>query len=99
VVIVTPPSTDCRSASETPKTATLDGEPTWTPRKAIAVAAFGDGRCLAQSAWPHINLFASPAAATRYLDAHALHGSILSIADAATAGRWLFGDLLHSLDT
>jgi hypothetical protein len=47
----------------------------------------------------HINLFASPAAATRYLDAHALQGSILSIGDAATAGRWLFGDVLLSLDT
>lgn len=71
-----------------------EGEPTWTPAQAVAVAAFGDGRCLAQSACPHINLFASPAAATRYLDAHALHGSILSIADATKAGRWLFGDLL-----
>ena len=64
----------------------------------MAVAALGDGRCLAQSACPHINLFASPAAATRHLDAHALQGSILSIADAAAAGQWLFGDLLHSLD-
>jgi hypothetical protein len=73
------------------------GEPTWTPAHAVAVAAFGDGCCLAQSACPHINLFASPEAATRYLDAHALQGSILSIPDAAAAGRWLFGDLLHSL--
>ena len=30
------------------------------------------------------------------LDAHALGGTILSIADGAAAGRWLFGDLLHS---
>lgn len=74
-----------------------DGKPTWTPRQAVAVAAFGDGRCLAQSACPHINLFVSAAAASRYLDAHALQGNILSIADATTAGRWLFGDLLHSL--
>jgi Alkylmercury lyase len=74
-----------------------DGEPAWTPTHAVAVAAFGDGCCSAQSACPHINLFASPDAARRYLDTHALRGSILSITDAATAGRWLFGDLLHSL--
>lgn len=74
-----------------------DGDPTWTPAQAVAVAAFGDGCCLAQSACPHINLFASPDAATQYLDTHALQGTVLSITDAATAGRWLFGDLLHSL--
>jgi len=51
--------------------------------------------CLAQSACPHINLFAAPDAATRYLDDHALQGSILSIADATAAGKRLFGDLLN----
>jgi Alkylmercury lyase len=74
-----------------------DGDPTWTPAQAVAVAAFGDGCCLAQSACPHINLFASPDTASRYLVGHALDGGVLSITDAATAGRWLFGDLLHSL--
>jgi hypothetical protein len=78
-------------------TADPDGEPVWKPEQAVAVAAFGDGCCLAQSACPHINLFASTGAASRYLDAHALQGSVLSITDAARAGRWLFGDLLHSL--
>jgi hypothetical protein len=76
-----------------------DGEPTWTPTQAVAVAAFADGCCLAESACPHINLFASSDAARRYLDAHTLQGSILSIIEAATAGRWLFGDLLGSLAT
>jgi hypothetical protein len=74
-----------------------DGGRTWTPAQAVAVAALGDGCCLAESACPHINLFASPDAARRYLDTHALKGSVLSITDAAKAGRWLFGDLLHSL--
>jgi len=73
------------------------GEPTWTPTGAVAVAAFGDGCCLAQSACPHINLFASPNTAIRYLDAHVLQGSILSITDATKAGQRLFGDLLRSL--
>ncbi len=75
------------------------GELTWSPAQAVAVTAFVEGCSLAQSACPHINLFASPAAAARHLDAHALQGSVLSITDATTAGRWLFGDLLHSLDT
>jgi hypothetical protein len=59
----------------------------------VAVVAVGDGRSLAQSACPRINLFASPDAATHYLDARALRGSLLSISDAATAGRRLFGEL------
>jgi alkylmercury lyase len=73
------------------------GEPTWAPVQAVAVAAFSDGCCLAQDVCPHINLFASPDAASRYLDNHALRGGILSIPDATTAGRWLFGDLLEGL--
>jgi hypothetical protein len=54
------------------------------------------GRSLPRS--DAINLFASPDAGRRYLDANTLQGSILSIPEAATAGRWLFGDLLNSLD-
>jgi Alkylmercury lyase len=74
-----------------------DGQPTWTPAQAVALAAFSEGCCLAESACPHINLFTSTDAATRYRDTHELQGSVLSITDAAKAGRWLFGDLLHSL--
>jgi alkylmercury lyase len=73
------------------------GELTWAPEQAVALAAFGDGCCLAESACPHINLFASPDAATRYLDTDELQGSVLSIPDATAAGRWVFGDLLDSL--
>jgi len=75
----------------------VDGHAAWTPVNAVAVAAFGDGRSLAQTACPHINLFASPRAAARYLDTHRVQGNILSITQAAEAGRWLFGDLLSSL--
>jgi hypothetical protein len=74
-----------------------DAEPTWTPAAAVAAVAFGEGCCLAQAACPHINLFASPDAATRYLDTHRLRGSVVSITEAAAAGRSLFGDLLESL--
>lgn len=71
--------------------------PTWTPAGAVAVAAFGEGCCLAQSACPHINLFASHDAAARYLDSRALRGGVLPITDAVAAGRWQFGDLLRTL--
>lgn len=71
--------------------------PTRTPTGAVAVAAFGEGCCLAQSACPHINLFASHDGAARYLDGHALHGGVLTLADAVAAGQWLFGDLLRTL--
>jgi hypothetical protein len=74
-----------------------DGEPTWTPAAAVAAAASSEGCCLAQAACPHINLFASPDAATRYLDTHRLRGSVLSVAEAVAAGRALFGNLLPSL--
>ena len=75
-----------------------DGEPVWKPKEAVALAAFGACTCLAQASCPHINLFASAEAASRYLDAPTLRGRVLSIAEATAAGRWLFGDLLDSLD-
>jgi hypothetical protein len=78
-------------------TADPEGEPTWTPVEGVALVAAGDGCSLAQAACPHINLFVSPQAAKGYLNTHALQGTILSIADAARAGRWLFGDLLQQL--
>lgn len=68
-----------------------DAEPTWTPPQAVAAVAPGEGCCLAQSACPHINLFASPDAAARYLRARALDGDTMTVADAASAGRWLYG--------
>jgi hypothetical protein len=73
-------------------------EPTWEPERAVALAAFGEGSCLAQAACPHINLFASAEAASGYLNARPLHGHVLSTPAATAAGRWAFGDLLASLD-
>jgi hypothetical protein len=46
---------------------------------------------------PHINLFASKAAAERYLARPELRGTILTVPDATDAGRRLFGDLLERL--
>lgn len=53
--------------------------------------------CSSACACPHINLFASPEAAERYLARPELHGTILTIPEATAAGRRLFGDLLDRL--
>jgi hypothetical protein len=63
---------------------------------AVVVARVGDG-CAAACACPHINLFASIAAADRYLVASDLHGAILDVPAATIAGRRVFGDLLDRL--
>jgi hypothetical protein len=63
---------------------------------AVAVARAGNG-CAAGCACPHINLFASSAAAERYLAASELHGTILDVPGAIEAGRRVFGDLLDRL--
>jgi hypothetical protein len=73
------------------------GAPAWMPASAVALIAHGEGCCLAQSACPHINLFASKDAATSYLTGRALDGELLPIAKAADTARWLFGDLLDGL--
>jgi Alkylmercury lyase len=66
------------------------------PTEAVVVARSGDG-CAAGCPCPHTNLFASAAAAERYLATSELHGSILDLPAATTAGRRLFGDLLDRL--
>jgi hypothetical protein len=63
---------------------------------AVVVARTGDG-CAAACACPHINLFASSAAAERYLAGSDLYGAILDVATATAAGRRVFGDLLDRL--
>jgi hypothetical protein len=60
---------------------------------AVAVARAGDG-CAAGRACPHINLFASTAAAERHLADSDLYGKILDLPAATAAGRRVFGDLL-----
>jgi alkylmercury lyase-like protein len=59
---------------------------------AVVVARASDG-----CACPHINLFASTAAAERYLAASELPGTILDLPGAMAAGRRAFGDLLDHL--
>ena len=85
--------------SEQPVTVDLEpgGPPRWTPAEAVVVAAASGSGCSSACACPHINLFASPVAAERYLARPELHGTILTIPEATAAGRRLFGDLLDRL--
>jgi hypothetical protein len=63
---------------------------------AVVVARARDG-CAAGCACPHINLFASTAAAERHLIQSELQGTILDLPNAVAPGRRLFGDLLDHL--
>jgi hypothetical protein len=76
-----------------PETGTVRSEPA---AATVVIASSGDG-CAAACACPHINLFTSRSAAARHLAARGLRGSILDLADAAAAGRALFGDLGYLL--
>ena len=76
-----------------PATETVHADPA---DAAVAVARAGDG-CAAGCACPHINLFASTAAAERYLASSELDGTILDVPGAMEAGRRVFGDLLDRL--
>jgi hypothetical protein len=78
-----------------PDAGTLRCDP---PDATVVVAASGDG-CAAACACPHINLLGSRGAAERYLARPRLQGTILDVAEAAAAGRALFGDLGHLLTT
>ena len=77
-------------------TVTLDpaaGTVSCRPAEAVVVAARAGGGCVAACACPHINLFASRAAADRYLATPGLHGTTLTVGEAAAAARRLFGGL------
>jgi hypothetical protein len=76
-----------------PPTETVHADPA---DAAVAVARAGDG-CAAGCACPHINLFASTAAAEGYLASSELDGTILDVPGAMEAGRRVFGDLLDRL--
>jgi hypothetical protein len=67
------------------------------PGDATVVAARAGPGCAASCACPYINLFGSRADADRHLAASGLHGTVLTVADAAAAGRALFGGLRELL--
>lgn len=76
------------------------GAPIAEPAEAVVLAGVAGDGTTACCACPFINFFGSEATASAYQDQHPeLTASLLSIANAATAGRRLFGDLLADRPT
>ena len=74
---------------------TTDGQVLWTPESAVVVA----GSCCAAAAFVGccqvLNFFATPANAEAYLQRADVRGHVISIPDAAEAGRAIFGDVFE----
>ena len=71
------------------------GEPIADPVEAVVLAGVAGDGTTACRACPFINFFGSEATASAFQEQHPeMTASVLSIANAATAGRRLFGDLL-----
>lgn len=73
-----------------------NGEARWSPESAVvvagAVATAGDS---CQGCCPVLNFFVSPATAVRWLAEHQhVRGKVISMQEAAAAGRAVFGDVL-----
>ena len=73
-----------------------DGTPEWWPESAVVVTGAihnqGDACC---GCCPVLNFFASPANAERWLPEHPqVRGTVISMSEAAAAGRAVFGDVL-----
>jgi Alkylmercury lyase len=74
-----------------------DGAAEWWPESAVvvsgAIRSQGDACC---GCCPVLNFFASPANAERWLTEHPdVQGNVISVRDAAAAGRAVFGDVLE----
>jgi hypothetical protein len=74
-----------------------DGAAEWSPDSAVVVA--GAIRGLGDACFgccPVLNFFASPANAERWLSEHLdVRGNVISMREAAAAGRAVFGDVLR----
>ena len=73
-----------------------DGAAEWWPASAVVVAGAirsqGDACC---GCCPVLNFFVSPASAERWLAQHPeVRGDVISVGEAAAAGRAVFGDVL-----
>jgi hypothetical protein len=75
------------------------GEPIWQPTEAVVLAAWAGEGATSCCACPHINFFASPSSADLQLTGHPeLSGTTMTLPDATTAGRLLFGEVLSDLE-
>jgi hypothetical protein len=73
-----------------------DGSAAWSPDSAVVVAgAMVAGGDSCQGCCPVLNFFVSPATAERWLSKHPqVRGTVISMREAAAAGRAVFGDVL-----
>jgi hypothetical protein len=73
-----------------------DGAAEWWPEAAVVVAGAVQGQGdVCGGCCPVLNFFASPANAERWLSEHSdVCGNVISLHDAAAAGRAVFGNLL-----
>ena len=90
-------SRDPLSGDEIRARVAADGTAAWWPSSAVVVAGAirseGDDACC--GCCPVLNFFASPANAERWLAEHLdVPGKVISVDEAAAAGRAVFGDAL-----
>jgi Alkylmercury lyase len=73
-----------------------DGAAEWQPEPAVVVAGVLDRRVdSCRGCCPVLNFFVSPATAGRWLDEHPdVRGDVISMPEAAAAGRAVFGNVL-----
>jgi hypothetical protein len=73
-----------------------DGAAEWSPRTAVVVPGVLDRQSdSCRGCCPVLNLFVSPANAERWLAKHPrVRGNVISMPDAAAAGRAVFGEVL-----
>lgn len=73
-----------------------DGAAEWSPRSAVVVAGVLDRQSdSCRGCWPVLNFFVTQANAERWLAGHPqVRGSMISVQDAAAAGRAVFGEVL-----
>jgi hypothetical protein len=75
-----------------------DGNASWEPKSAVAVAGVLDRREESfRGCCPALNFFSSRATAARWLERHPeVRGQVVSMADAIAAGRAVFGDVFSA---
>jgi hypothetical protein len=93
-------SRDPTSGEEIQARVTADGAAEWSPQSAVVVAGVLDRRSdSCQGCCPVLNFFATPANAERWLAEHPqVRGNVISLQEAAAAGRAVFGDVLTSIN-
>jgi hypothetical protein len=89
-------SRDPVSGDEIRARVAADGAAEWSPGSAVVVAGVLDRQSdSCRGCCPVLNFFVSPATAERWLAEHPqVRGSVISMPDAAAAGRAVFGEVL-----